>query len=328
MPHRPRATPSSLTIEKPAAGGRMIARADGQVVLRRRRDSRRTGDRADRARRQGRRVRDTAPRSRSRRPIGAIPAPIRSAAAACTRTSTYPRQLAIKAQVIADAFTRIARLESACGVRVAASPEDGYRMRARLHVRGGRVGFFREGTHELCDAARTRQLLPAKLRSPLERLVALGVPTHQRSRAGDLELSENVAAHRARRDGGGPRPHRRPAKPYVRDDAPAIDGHEIAWRRHVLAFFQGNRYLLGSLVTHVVAQIDRAARVVDLYAGAGLFALAGGVGRGARVTAVEGDRMAAADLGVERTAGRRASVEALHQSVETFRVSARTGPTS
>ena len=34
-------------------------------------------------------------------------------------------------------------------------------MRARLHVRGGRVGFFREGTHDLCDASRTGQLLPA-----------------------------------------------------------------------------------------------------------------------------------------------------------------------
>ena len=34
-------------------------------------------------------------------------------------------------------------------------------MRARLHVRGGRIGFFREGTHDLCDASRTGQLLPA-----------------------------------------------------------------------------------------------------------------------------------------------------------------------
>ena len=37
-------------------------------------------------------------------------------------------------------------------------------MRARLHVRGSALGFFREGTHELCDARATRQLLPATLR--------------------------------------------------------------------------------------------------------------------------------------------------------------------
>ena len=34
-------------------------------------------------------------------------------------------------------------------------------MRARLHIRNGLFGFFREGTHELCDARATRQLLPA-----------------------------------------------------------------------------------------------------------------------------------------------------------------------
>ena len=75
----------------------------------------------------------------------------------------YPRQLAIKSQVIADAFTRIARLELAAPVTVAGSREDGYRMRARLHVRGSRAGFFREGTHDLCDARVTGQLLPATL---------------------------------------------------------------------------------------------------------------------------------------------------------------------
>ena len=33
-------------------------------------------------------------------------------------------------------------------------------MRARLHARDGRLGFFCEGTHELCDARSTGQLLP------------------------------------------------------------------------------------------------------------------------------------------------------------------------
>ena len=33
-------------------------------------------------------------------------------------------------------------------------------MRARFHVRGRRLGYFREGTHGLCDRPRTRQLLP------------------------------------------------------------------------------------------------------------------------------------------------------------------------
>ena len=100
--------------------------------------------------------------------------------------------------MIADAFARIGRLALPAPVAVAASPEEGYRMRARLHVRGGAVGFFREGTHELCDARATRQLLPATLR----RARAAGGRDCARSAPSDvreIELSENVDASRARR---------------------------------------------------------------------------------------------------------------------------------
>src|SRR5439155_26123994 len=78
----------------------------------------------------------------------------------------YARQLAIKSEIVHDAFARIARVELPSRVTVAASPEEGYRMRARLHVRGYRVGFFRAQTHEVCDARATRQSLPAPSDSP------------------------------------------------------------------------------------------------------------------------------------------------------------------
>ena len=48
----------------------------------------------------------------------------------------------------------------------------------------------------------------------------------------------------------------------------------ITLKRHVLAFFQGNRYLLAGLVDHVAGLIARSSRVIDLYAGVGLFAVA------------------------------------------------------
>jgi hypothetical protein len=60
-----------------------------------------------------------------------------------------------------------------------------------LHLRNGRVGFFREGTHELCDARGTRQLLPDtcevidQLARRLRASPAIG---------GELEESENIAA--------------------------------------------------------------------------------------------------------------------------------------
>ena len=98
--------------------------------------------------------------------------------------------------MIADAFTRIARLELAAPVTVAGSREDGYRMRARLHVRGSRAGFFREGTHDLCDARVTGQLLPATLET-IERLMA-AIRSIGADPVREIELSENLDAQRAR----------------------------------------------------------------------------------------------------------------------------------
>src|SRR4029077_5378027 len=63
--------------------------------------------------------------------------------------------------ILRDAFRRIGRCALPGEVSIEPSPADGYRMRARLHVQRGRIGFYREGTHSLCDAASTRQLLPA-----------------------------------------------------------------------------------------------------------------------------------------------------------------------
>ena len=253
------------TIEKPAAGGRMIARVDGQVVLV---GGAIPGERVqarDRARRQGRRVCRDASTSTSRQPIGATPFADPLCGGCLYAHIAYPRQLEIKAQVIADAFARIGRLTLPAPVAVAASPEDGYRMRARLHVRGRRLGFFREGTHDVCDARATRQLLPATC-DALERLAAalrsLGARRGPRDRA--VREHRRVRARRAprrrrarstpRRSSGWPatdgsdRPRlgvrRRPAARTSTDTLTIGEQRRCTLRRHVLAFFQGNRYLL------------------------------------------------------------------------------------
>jgi 23S rRNA (uracil1939-C5)-methyltransferase len=338
----------TLAVEKPAAGGRMIARAGGdgdeagQIVLV---SGAIPGERVTvRVERVAKGVvyAQTAtidePSADRREPAGD---PL---CGGCLYAHiAYDRQREIKAHVVADAFARIARLELPSTVAVAASPVDGYRMRARFHVRGGRIGFFREGTHDLCDVRETRQLTPATC-DVLDRLSAglrsLGLDTIR-----EIELSENISASErvvhfdtagavdaralaalGRTDGltglsashppsaGGVRAMA--GDPYV-SDLLQIEGRDILWRRHVLAFFQGNRYLLGDLVSHVVAQVPRGSRVIDLYAGAGLFSVPAAVVRGALVTAVEGDRRAAADLDVNARQA-AAAVEAVHQSVERF----------
>ncbi len=70
----------------------------------------------------------------------------------------YPRQLALKADIVRDAFLRLGRIPIDASIPVVSSPERGYRMRARFHVDGARAGFYREGTHTLCEAAPTGQV--------------------------------------------------------------------------------------------------------------------------------------------------------------------------
>ena len=109
----------TVTIEKPAAGGRMIARVDGQVVL-------------VAGAIPGERVRPASIASGRAWPTRDTltveePSPDRRAPAAdplcggCLYAHiAYPRQLEIKSLVIADAFARIGRLPLASPVSVAA----------------------------------------------------------------------------------------------------------------------------------------------------------------------------------------------------------------
>jgi len=324
-----------VTIDKPAAGGRMLGRVDGQVFLVAGAiPGERVIARVDRVSR-GVVFADTldvdAPSPDRRQPFGD---PL---CGGCVYSHiAYARQLEIKGQILADAFKRIGRLELPAPVRVAGSPEDGYRMRARLHVRGSRLGFFRESTHDVCDARMTRQLLLPTC-DALDRLGA-AIRSAGLEAIREIDLSENVDAsdrvvyldaaaaidaaaleRLAAIDGltglasafGGY------GNAFVTDRLTLGEGVSVALRRHVLAFFQANRHLLGHLVAHVIDQTRADGEVVDLYAGVGVFAVSLAASGGVRVTAVEGDRYAAADLAANAAAA-GGSIVAVHQSVERF----------
>src|SRR5207248_5231557 len=74
--------------------------------------------------------------------------------------------------------------------RVLFRSEHGYRMRARFHVHCPRAGFYREGTHQLCDAAATRQLRGESIRA-VEGLAAT-LDRHASGRVTSIAISENV----------------------------------------------------------------------------------------------------------------------------------------
>jgi 23S rRNA (uracil1939-C5)-methyltransferase len=314
-----------LTIEKPASGGRMIARHLGQIVLVR---GAIPGERfvawIERAEKRmayavTREVLEASP---DRRPAGDDPL----CGGALYSHIAYERQPAIKSDVIRDAFGRVGRYPIEHAIDVMGSPEDGYRMRARLHVHGGRAGFYREGTHQLCDAAPTQQLRAetvaavARLASALER--------EARGAVASISIAENIAAderaahielmagarvsdetlERAAAEASLPGASARDVAsgrfqsvghPVVVDPLPALTGGRVAsgtLQRHAESFFQGNRYLLPALVDAVAAAVPDAGEVLDLYAGVGVFSVALAALGHLEVTAVEGDRAGGADL--------------------------------
>jgi 23S rRNA (uracil1939-C5)-methyltransferase len=314
-----------LAIEKPAAGGRMIARHHGQVVL-------------VRGAIPGERVRAWIEKAEKRMAYGVTREIVEASpdrrdggddplcGGALYSHIAYPRQLAIKSDVIRDAFARVGRYPIDRPIEVAASAEDGYRMRARFHVQGARVGFFREGTHQLCDAARTRQLraeavaAAAVLAAALDRdargaLASIAITENiaGTERAAHLELSPRAAVsadalqHAAAEAGLVGVSAADPASgqpvtagtPIVSDPLSAVTSGRVTdgtLRRHAESFFQGNRFLLGALVDAVADAVPGSGEAVDLYAGVGLFSVAlAAMGR-PDVTAIEGDRSSGADL--------------------------------
>ena len=238
----------------------------------------------------------------------------------------YPRQLAIKSDVLRDAFGRLGRYPIDHPIDVAGSPEEGYRMRAMLHVHGARAGFYREGTHRLCDAAATKQLRGETV-AAVERL-ALCLHREAPGAVVSITITENIAgderaAHLelapgarltdealaragseaqlsgiSMQDPAALEP-RAIGHPAVSDPLSALTNDRVTdgtLGRHAASFFQGNRFLLPSLILAVADAAPDTGEVVDLYAGVGLFSVVlAALGR-LEVTAVEGDRASGADL--------------------------------
>jgi 23S rRNA (uracil1939-C5)-methyltransferase len=312
-----------VTIERPAAGGRMIARHEGQVLLV-------TGAIP------GERAAVRIERSEKRFAFASVAAILEPSSDRRVPPSDpacggvlfahilYPRQIAIKADIILDAFTHLGRIALDAPVHVAASPEHDYRMRARFHVRNGRIGFYREGTHDVCDGRESR-LLAADTVDAVEQVVSVlsaaavqattvvvseNIPADERAMhidlAEDARSAGDVLGEAVMAAGLAGVSARGPVGPLVRVADPAVgdtllrltagrasDGQV---RRRPASFFQGNRFLLAPLVTAVLDAVPATGTVLDLYAGVGLFSVALAATGHTPIVAIEGDRNAAADL--------------------------------
>jgi 23S rRNA (uracil1939-C5)-methyltransferase len=335
----------TLQIERPAAGGRMIARHDGAVVFV---SGAIPGEMVDA---EIERVQGGLGWAVTRGVVEASPDRVADAAdpecgGSVLAHVRYERQLAIKREIIEDGLRRIGHLTPSQPIEMIPSPIDGYRMRARLHLRRGRIGFFREGTHELCEPRHTRQLLPESVGAVRE--LAAGLASVDAGLEGEVDLSENVPAnerafhlevtrggvgsrlgsHLAAIDGftggsfsiGGEAKSRELwGSPLVTDTLALTAEKEprtMTLVRHARAFFQGNRFLLERLVELVRSAIAPGS-LLDLYAGVGLFSISAAMSGLGETLAIEGDEVAAANL--RRNAAQCAGkVRVRSESVENF----------
>lgn len=246
------------------------------------------------------------------------------------------RQLALKAEMLADAFRRIGRL-ALPPTPVLGSPADGYRTRARIHVRAGQWGFFEEGSHVLCDVTGSRQMSDQSARV-IDRLCTVLARKGAGANA-EIEWAETSdgtgrAAHITlqRADGKAmaalgliegldaaswsavdrDKEHALWGDVHLVDRITAAGQAGVPVLHHARSFFQGNRFLLQPLIDDVLGRV-MGTRVLDLYAGVGLFSVAV-ASSGRTVIAVEGADTAADDL--RRNAAAHPSLSYRHDAVE------------
>jgi 23S rRNA (uracil1939-C5)-methyltransferase len=233
----------------------------------------------------------------------------------------YGAQLAAKEAILRESLAR-AGVPWEGEVRVHASPERGWRMRASLHFARGEagplLGLRQEGTRRVVDVEACLQLTARASRAARGLRDALGgrPATWPALRGLDLLESPDGAtlaatlvtalgpreapalaslAGAAGLDGFGVETGRRlqwlHGMPFV--EATVLG---VRLRAHVRSFFQANRFLLEPLARTVRDLVPPGrGRLLDLYAGVGLFALPLAARGEGDVVAVEWSERAAED---------------------------------
>lgn len=215
----------------------------------------------------------------------------------------YSAQVRLKGAILGESLAR-AGVRWTGDIPVRSAPEQGWRTRALFHlelVAGElRLGLHEEGGHRVLDLEHCLQLSPAMNRAARGLLAALRDRPSLASRVRHVDLAESpdgsalvaaiesdmaskeatAAASLAEGapgltglgvvvvDGGRRRYLSLRGDPYVHA---RILG--LVLRAHVRSFFQVNRYLVEELAREVVEAVPGGGRVIDLYAGVGLFAL-------------------------------------------------------
>jgi 23S rRNA (uracil1939-C5)-methyltransferase len=170
---------------------------------------------------------------------------------------SYSRQVEEKSLIVAEAFSRTAKLETGAVEAVPSLPF-AYRNRMQLHfTREGRIGLMRRSSSEVVEAASC----PIACRP---------IQGWMESRAGTAKAFEELEGYVLGKDrfivfGYGD-------ELWIEGERGVVElkvaGQPI--RFHLRGFFQSNLYLLDYFVPEVVAGLS-GLRAADLYCGVGLF---------------------------------------------------------
>jgi 23S rRNA (uracil1939-C5)-methyltransferase len=199
----------------------------------------------------------------------------------------YPFQLAQKREILREALLRLgkiefAEIELAGEIGVISGESWQYRNRVQLHIEGGAVGYFAQGSRDLCAIDHCPIASP-KLNETIGKIEAHRATTAVELFTNETEVQVNVIDR-------VPRPELT-ALASLGVTTP-IDYAGFRVSRN--SFFQVNRFLIDQLVECAVGNAQ-GEWAVDLYAGVGLFSVKLAE-RFTKVTAVESNSSSLRDL--------------------------------
>jgi 23S rRNA (uracil1939-C5)-methyltransferase len=194
----------------------------------------------------------------------------------------YAFQLEQKREILREVLRRVGKIEFAGEIGVISGEPWHYRNRVHLHIEGGSVGYFAQGSRDLCAIDH------CPIASPRLNETIGNIQAHRATTA--LELFTNESDVQVNVIDRVARPQLTALASLGVTTPIEYSGFQVSRN----SFFQVNRFLVDRLVDSAVAEA-RGEWAVDLYAGVGLFArkLAERFGK---VTAVESSSSSLRDL--------------------------------
>lgn len=194
----------------------------------------------------------------------------------------YPAQLEQKREILREVLRRVGKIEFAGEIQVVSGEPWQYRNRVQLHIQGGEVGYFGQGSRDLCVIEHCPIASP-KLNETIGKIQANQASTALELFTNETEVQVNVVDR-------VPRPALTALASLGVTTPIEYNGFQVSRD----SFFQVNRFLIDELVKWAIGD-GHGAWAVDLYAGVGLFSVKLAE-RFAKVTAVESGASSFRDL--------------------------------